>query len=211
MIKMKNILAENLLRFGVKNLSESNQKHLSMLTEANDINKIDWANKQTMAIKNLTAQYNEGRWPISPVVIGPYCLITANNIAGLSKQKIEEGSNYMGDVIAWVGRAGLPSPLSKFEASYFSFHPANKFQNFNVGTDKLGNDIKYLNSCYNELPLDILQAMWKSIGQATELSKMMPALKTNVLAYQKNPMDATKGYDQITGNAAAFLKSLKFA
>ncbi len=208
---MKNILAENLLRFGVKNLSESNRARLNLTEGA--VDKIAWANKQTAARKNLTAQYAAEKYPITPVIIGPYCLAQVQNVAQQSVQKIKEGGNYEGDIIGWTARMGLPSlqTLGNNEVGFFSFHPANGFQNFNVSTDRLDNSVTSLNESYSRLSVPMIQQMWQNITQATEMAKMMPALKKNILTYQTNPADATKGYDKITGRAAEFLKSIKFA
>lgn len=209
---MKNTLAENLLRFGVKNLSESDKSKLNEQTEP--IDRRDWANKQVAAIKNLTLQLQANKFPISPVVIGPYCLVTVMNTGELNAQKIKEGADYIGDVIGWTAnRMGLPSltSLQNGEVGYFKFNTADKFGVFEVSTSIVDKSINALNKSFNQLSLDTIQTMWKSSIQAVEVAKYIPTFKTNVLAYQANPTDATKGYDKITGNAAAFLKSLKFA
>jgi hypothetical protein len=178
-----------------------------------DIQKAEWANKQSAAIKNLTAQYQVSKYPITPVVIGPYCLVQVQNIAGQSAQVIKDGGNYQGDIIGWVARLGLPciQALKSNEVGYFSFHPAGSFRNFNVSMSKLDNTAASFNECFNQIPLATIQLMWANIAQAGLQPNLMAAFKTNVLAYQKNPADATKGYDKITGNASVFLKGLKFA
>ena len=211
-VNFNKILAENMLRFGAKNLSELDQKHLSMLNEA-AIDKRAWANKQTAAKKNLSTQYAAQKYPITPVIIGPYCLAQVSNVGGQSVQNIKDGGNYMGDIIGWTARMGLPSlqTLGNNEVGYFTFNLADGFGIFEVTTDKLDNSVAALNESYSRLSVPMIQEMWKNITQATEMAKMMPALKTNVLAYQTNPADATKGYDKITGRAAEFLKSIKFA
>ena len=207
---MKNILAENLLRFGVKNLSEADKSKLN--EQQGNLDRRDWANKQQMVIKNLSAEHHAEKWPFTPQICGPYQLfVGASQRDSVTQQTIADGGVYEGFVRGWYNRGGFPSPMAEGECSFFQFDPVNKFKQFEVTQTPIGTRVGYMNAAYNEVPLNVLKAMWANVKQAPEILSSISQFKATVTAYQKNPTDATKGYDKITGNAAEFLKSLKFA
>ena len=203
-------LTESDLTRIVRRVINENNKKL-FLTE-DKIDKADWANKYSAAVKNLKSQHAAAKLPITPVVIGPYCLSTVQNIAGLTVEKLKDQNNYIGDIIGWSSRLGLPSLqlLSTNDVGLFTFDPVRGFINFQVETGvPIDTGVNALNESFNQLPLATIQTMWNSISTEPLYANRLVKWKTNILAYQKNPTDVTKGYDKITGNASTFLKGLK--
>lgn len=175
---------------------------------------VDWANKQSSVVKNLTAQWNSRKIPFTPVIAGPY-LLSLNDTNFNNKPEIfKKNEDYTGSVTGWrLIWGGFPCIQNIGNGGYYTFGSTG-FKNFNVNTDVIvPNTIETLNNNLNQVSLSTLQTMWKNIEQDTNFVKFFDIVKKRVLEYQNNPTDEAdgKGFDKITGNAADFLKSLKFA
>ena len=88
MIRLKNILAENMLRFGPKNLSESDKRRLQSLLTESTLKELD--PNYALAQKFFAAEWAKGS-------DGPQ-FATANLIYAASPRKDPEASNYNIDI-----------------------------------------------------------------------------------------------------------------
>jgi hypothetical protein len=117
---MKNILAENMLRFGPKNLSESDRINLQRLMEAEIIKKPTWIQgyRTSDLLKTATSPTRMGNDPLAPDVL--YMYLTQSSIASstsnstkyaFEKDKFVAQINF-GNKTGKMFFAGIPGTLS---------------------------------------------------------------------------------------------------
>tara|TARA_R110000787_G_scaffold93062_2_gene195260 strand:- start:3122 stop:3793 length:672 start_codon:yes stop_codon:yes gene_type:complete len=144
---MKNKLAENMLRFGTKNLTESDMQQLN---ENNPFSKgLSWANQQKDVKKILDNYYlggtpngdGKGIWPVPTIAMGPYILKITQ-----TENPVPNGTPFVGEIYALRQNNGVMSltlgqATGVNETGYFRYHPANGFMDFQ-------DDMRLLN--YND-------------------------------------------------------------
>ena len=215
MIKLQNLLAENMLRFGVKNLSESDVKRIeeSLLTEG----EIDL---KTMPQVAAATKFFKDAWiknvPKPNYVLGEYYLQT-------SQARQPQDYRYMGKVVGFkfANYNGVIIPIPDLsmggvwtfegEVAAFENGKAFTFSRLTWNTDRIeiyprikpAAAADSLNAAFNEIPLRDLQTMYNA-------AKLKSKFDTNI-AYFKSAatttpvgMMASQIKPLLKGNAKAF-------
>jgi hypothetical protein len=196
---MKNTLAENMLRFGVKNLKESDVKRIekAVLTEA-VINKDLYADpKWKKAIDAVSEKQPQGS--MTPYNVGQYIFVPNDPMgAGLI-------------TTFTTGYYGLPmlNPLTygKYKDLEFALIDIVQAANdINVKAPDVTSYAKQLNDAFNKLPLAVLQAAYAANPGKATYDKMIGAFKTTVAQTQPGTRSAQQTLAaSLTGNAKMML------
>ena len=218
---MKNLLSENMLRFGTKNLSESTKKKLvfesimqtinehglqnavrrSLLTEAVVELMTHPAAKATL--KTLKAQFKQGiKLPIG-IAMGQYYLVVQSNEL-TSAGQIARGKvgSFHGKSIGGVGNLPVPTNFKANEGGVLEFgnDVAGVWTLLNFETSgfplpaKAADVAANLNEACNQYPLTVLTAMLAAHPMKAKFDAVIAAFKTSKSAIK--PL--------LTGNAKAF-------
>lgn len=202
---MKNTLAENMLRFGVKNLSESNIKKIekSILTEATDLTKDPNLAKTFAAIK---AQNLKGIK--RPMALMGFYLIMFTEPVDLQKALQVNGKVLAFQAMPWPKVGNLPC-LPDYTIGYggsFSWRPTNPTpdsieMNYQIPAfDPNGVTPQQIAQTINEtmgpIPLATLQAMYNAHPNKAKYDAAIAAFKANATGKQV--------FAGLTGNAKAF-------
>jgi hypothetical protein len=210
MIKLKNILAENMLRFGVKNLSESNVKKINeaLLTEA--IINLKGDPRLPKVAKSLATQWNnEVKLPAA--AMGEYIFIMPRNVP----QPTGGGEWNTGQVLKfWTygfKPVGNVVTLQDWPAGFggrFELATSTKIFGETVNFDPLGSGVVNASpqtvaekmNMLNQIPLDVLNAAWAAEPNKANFAKTMSA-------FNNSPAGRT-AMDMLTGNAKAFYANM---
>ena len=208
---MKNKLAENMLRFGVKNLSESNIKNINeaLLTEATIIN-LKGDPRLPKVAKSLGTQWNnEVKLPAA--AMGEYIFIMPRNVP----QPTGGGEWNMGTVLKfWTygfKPVGNVVTLQDWPAGFggrFELATTTKIFGETVNFDPLGNGavnpspqtVAEKMNMLNQIPLDVLNAAWAAEPNKANFAKTMSAFNASPAGRQVMSM--------LTGNAKAFYANM---
>lgn len=197
---MKNILAENMLRFGSKNLSESEKQNLQSLTEAEidllTTPGIDKANKYFQ-----TAYKNQV--PNPAYVLGQYYL-KSDKTVDYEKDMSISGPVY-GFLLYTYGTTSLPvvSDGGAGEGGRFTFFTRdNKITSINWDTVRLGVDPRAtaqaiannINIRFNAIPLKDLQTMYNAHPKKANFDQIIATFKASTAPWKT----------MLTGNAKTF-------
>ena len=209
---MKNTLAENMLRFGVKNLSESNIKKINevLLTEAIVDLKSD--PRLPKVAKSLGDQWIAGT-KLPAEAMGQYIFVMPRN----AQTPGTEGSgNWNSGAILsfWTydfGSAGRVVGLQNWTAGFGgTFQLETKLrqfgevvnfdsQNSNGGEESLAQVAEYLN-LINQIPMNVVNAAWTANTYKANFAKTM-------VAYAASPA-GKQVMSMLQGNAKAFYASM---
>ena len=219
---MKNLLSENMLRFGTKNLSESTQKELivksimqtinehglqsavrrSLLTEATVELMTDAG--AAAALKNLKAQIAKGT-KLPGVVMGQYYLKVQTNSGttdqlGTDVKAAGKVGGLHGKVIGGVGQLPVPSNFLQNEGGLLEF-PLNgtwsilNYENLGLALPEAAATVaEHLNTACNQYPLQSLRDMLAAHPKKAVFDTTIAAFKVSKSAIK--PL--------LTGNAKAF-------
>lgn len=194
---MKNILAENLLRFGVKNLSEA---QIQSLTEAEidllTTPGIDKANKY------FQTAY-KSQVPNPAYILGQYYL-KSDKPVDYAKDMSISGPVY-GFLLYTYGTTSLPviSDGAAGEGGRFTFFARdNKITSINWDTLRLGVNPKAsaqdiannINTRFNAIPLKDLQTIYNAHPKKANFDQAMATFKASTAPWKS----------MLTGNAKAF-------
>lgn len=192
---MKNTLAENMLRFGTKNLSESFKQRL---TEAVvDLMK-DPAAPGTL--KALQSQYAKGN--MAPAaVMGAYYLIARKDLSNATILRGKVGG-LNGKGIGGVGTIPVPASTLNGEGGEFELGPTQgglwtklTYDNAQLSMPADAKGIaNELNKVCNEYPIAVLQSMLNAHPKKVAYQQAIAAFKASASAIK--PL--------LTGNAKAF-------
>jgi hypothetical protein len=221
---MKNLLSENMLRFGTKNLSESMKKSLVVESIMQTINEHGLQNDvrrrllteavtelmtdpgAAAALKSLKAQITKGT-ALPGVVMGQYYLKVESNSA--TKVQIVSGvicrgkvGSLIGRSIAGVGLLPVPTDMANGLGGILEFspEPAGQFTILNYDDTRLPLPAKTadiaagINAAFNQYPIASLQAMLAAHAKKATFDTAMVAFKASASAIK--PL--------LTGNAKIF-------
>jgi len=198
---MKNTLAENMLRFGVKNLKADDVKKIeqAVLTEA-VINKDLYADpKWKKAIDAVAAKQPEGS--MTPYNVGQYIFVPTD----------PSGKGII--TTFTTGYYGLPflNPLNDAygrykDLEYASIDVVQAAADINTKAPAINIYAKQLNDSFNKLPLAILQAAYANNPSKATYDKMIATFKNTVAQTQPGTRSAQQTLAaSLTGNAKAML------
>lgn len=199
---MKNTLAENMLRFGVKNLHKSDVKKIQEVATLNEavISKDLYADPRwKQAIDTVSAKQPEGS--MAPYNVGQFIFIPTDP-AG------------KGIITTFTtGYYGLPmlNPLQdaygKYQDStYATIEIVQTANDINVKAPSIDIYAKQLNDSFNKLPIAVLQAAYNANPNKATYDKMISTFKNTIAQTQPG----TKSTQQtlalsLTGNAKTML------
>ncbi len=196
---MKNILAENMCRFGTKNLSESDKQRLTeavieLMADAN----------AAAALKNLKAQIAKGT-KLPGIRMGQYYLKVQSNAE--TTDQLGTGAIVRGKVgglhgkgIGGVGTLPVPSNFTLNEGGFLEFPIAGAWSILNFETAQLPLPAGVaaiagaLNTACNQYPVAELTAMLAAHPKKAAFETGIAAFKASTSAIK--PL--------LTGNAKAF-------
>ena len=208
---MKNKLAENMLRFGVKNLSESNIKNINeaLLTEAEIVN-LKGDPRLPKIAKSLADQKNGGI-KLPAAAMGPYIFILPK---GVSTPYVQGGWS-MGKVLKFYAYGFSPVgnvvTLQDWPAGFggsFTLDTTARTFGETINFDPQGSGVEnsspqsvagYLNRL-NQIPLDVVNAAWAAEPNKANFIKTMSAFNASPAG--------RPSMDMLTGNAKAFYASM---
>tara|TARA_R110000772_G_scaffold145481_3_gene255393 strand:+ start:520 stop:1122 length:603 start_codon:yes stop_codon:yes gene_type:complete len=166
---MKNTLAENMLRFGIKNLNESEVEKLQRLAEQADIDILSKLPSKQVA--NLSMSFKQSHGMNKPTVAG---ILGSYYLAGPSESN-EYGYNgtvYGFELVEFgsnkIGLISVPVPSA---LGYFVWNSAPaKFNTINISAE-IGQSMKYENDTavtvantisdkFNAIPLEVLRTIY---------------------------------------------------
>ena len=192
---MKNILAENMLRFGVKNLSELSKHRLmeaivELIADANAAN----------ALKSLKAQIVKGI-KLPSVRMGQYYLkVQSNELTDNGQIARGKVVGLHGKVIGGVGTLPVPSNFTLNEGGTLEFGINGPWSILNFDTTQLAlpsglpQIAAAINTACNQCPVAELTAMLASHPKKAVFETGIAAFKASNSAIK--PL--------LTGNAKAF-------
>jgi hypothetical protein len=212
---MKNTLAENMLRFGVKNLSESNIKKINEASinedDTRDVN-LKGDPRLPKVAKSLGDQWRAGT-KLPAEAMGPYIFIMPRN--GQAAGTEGSGDWNSGFILSFwtydfgsagrvVGLQNWPSGFGgtfNLETKLKQFGDVVKFnsQNSNSGQVSPAGVAEYLN-LINQIPMNIVNAAWTANTYKANFAKTM-------VAYAASPV-GRQVMSMLQGNAKAFYTSM---
>ena len=169
---MKNTLAENMLRFGIKNLNESEVEKLQRLAEQADIDILSKLPKAQVA--NLSVNFKQSHDMNKPTVtgiLGSYYLVSEST-KDFSRSPGYNGSFYGFEPVEYgsnkIGLISLPIP-SVLGYFVWSSAPA-KFSSFKIAAtigqsmkDENDTEVTVANTIsakFNAIPLKVLRTIY---------------------------------------------------
>ena len=197
---MKNILAENMLRFGTKNLTESNLNLLREYKVYGYAKGLNWANSQKSVRSLLDKYYKEQTWPVPVIKCGPYLLEVFND-----NNPAPENNRYTGHIYALIPANGVMkiTNAQEGETGFFQYKPLEGFTEFTDDTSSL-----VLNPAgMTDVAIDIAWKQKALTGKTEDLKDMFkqffdalpgdakPKIAENLRKYAANPsyrLDLTK-------------------
>lgn len=206
---MKNTLAENMLRFGVKNLKAEDVKKIeeSVLTEDGRVGDVDLkSNPKWNALLRATFDKQPAD-SMEPFTVGPYIFKPEEVKASYSKGIITTFT---------TGYYGLPAltPLTDangiFVDNGVNFDRATintlAYNERNVKAPEIQNYAKYLNESFSQFKLPVLQAAYNANPNKANWDKMIITFKQKLMAAAPNQPSTEKTLNGLlTGNVKALL------
>ena len=207
---MKNTLAENMLRFGVKNLSESNIKKINeaLLTEAIDLSNDKRLPKVAMALKTQVEKGNK----FPSAVMGQFLF----KVHPDQPVNWDSATAAYGSVIAFqqyffpgFGTAvGLPLYPVGYGGNFYMRLPSYELWSANYEAQETNvrgntydtNQVAEFMNLVNRIPIDQIQAIWNANPNKANFAKTMSAFVASDKGRQVMAL--------VTGNAKTFYASM---